>query len=141
MPKASERALLYARLQEVLGTEPASILMQHLPSTDDLATKDDVLALRADIGDLGRRMDGLEQRMDGLEHRMDGLEHRMDGLEHRMERLEDRMDRLDGRMERLEDRMDACHGALRDQTRQFILAVTGTMASFAAVVVATGILT
>ena len=127
MPNASERALLYARLQEVLGSEPASILMQHLPSTDDLATKSDVLALREDIEGLSRRVDGLEQRMDGLEQRMDGLEQRMD--------------RLDGRMERLEDRMDAFHGALRDQTRQFILAMTGTMASFAAVVIATGILT
>ena len=110
---ASQRALLYARLQEVLGPEPASILMQHLPSIDDLATKSDVLALRSDVQDLARRVDGLEQRMDGL----------------------------DVRMERLEERMDSFHGALREQTRQFILAMVGTMASFAAVVIAAGILT
>jgi len=87
--------------------------MQHLPSIDDLATKSDVLALRSDVQDLARRVDGLEQRMDGL----------------------------DVRMERLEERMDSFHGALREQTRQFILAMVGTMASFAAVVIAAGILT
>ncbi len=117
---ASQRALLYARLQEVLGPEPASILMQHLPSIDDLATKSDVLALRSDVLALRSDVQDLARRVDGLEQRMDGL---------------------DVRMERLEERMDSFHGALREQTRQFILAMVGTMASFAAVVIAAGILT
>ncbi len=110
---ASQRALLYARLQEVLGPEPASILMQHLPSIDDLATKSDVLALRSDVSALQSDVQDLTRRVGGLEQRM----------------------------ERLEERMDSFHGALREQTRQFILAMVGTMASFAAVVIAAGILT
>ena len=112
-----DRNILYARLEEVLGTEPAGILMSHIPTETDLVTKRDITHL--------------ESR----------FEIRMDGFEGRMDRFETRMDRLDARMERFEDKLDGFHQALREQSRTYMLTMTGVMASFSAVIVATGILT
>lgn len=141
MSSLRERNILYARLEEVLGTEPAGILMNQFPTESDLATRDDVT-------DLGTRFDGLETRFDGLETRFDGLERRFDRLEVRFDGLVGRVDQIDAHIERLEahmvrfdDKLDGFHQALRDQSRTYMLTMTGVMASFAAVVVATGILT
>ncbi len=112
MSDLRDRNLLYARLQEVLGAEPAGILMQQLPPQDGLATRSDVEAL-------GVRIDGLDIRIYGLDMRMAGVEGRMDRLERHMERFDDRLHDL--------------HGALREQTRHFILASTGTMVALTGV--------
>lgn len=127
MSRLRDRNVLYARLEEVLGAEPAGILMNSIPTDTELATKADVAALDA-------RMDGFNTRMDGFESRMDHFERRMDGFE-------SRMDRLEAHMVRFEDKLDGFHQALRDQTRTYMFTMTGVMASFAAVIVATGILT
>lgn len=55
----------------------------------------------------------------------------MDRLEVRMDRLEERMDRFEGHLERFDDRLHDFHGALREQTRNFILASTGSMVTLA----------
>ncbi|MEA2022936.1 MAG: hypothetical protein U9N79_01455 [Actinomycetota bacterium] len=148
MSSLRERNLLYARLEEVLGTEPAGILMNHIPTDSDIATKSDVAELGSRFDGLERRFDRLEVRFDALETRFDGLERRFDRLEVRFDALEGRVDQIDARMDRLEahmvrfdDKLDGFHQALRDQTRTYMLTMTGVMASFAAVVVATGILT
>jgi hypothetical protein len=112
---AARRAALYARLREVLGAEPADILMRNLPPAGDIATRSDILGL-------GTRMDGLETRMDGLETRMDGLE--------------TRMGRLESHMERFDDRLHDFHGALREQTRMFALTSVGSSAALAGAIVA-----
>ncbi len=124
MSDVRDRNLLYARLEAVLGAEPAAILMQHLPTHGDPATKSDLRGLET-----------------ALSTRMDALEVRMDALETRMDALETRMDRLEAHMVRFDDRLHEFHGALRDQTRNFILSMSAVMAVFAGVVVATGILT
>jgi hypothetical protein len=129
-----ERNILYARLEEVLGTEPAGILMNQFPTESDLAT-------RADVTDLGTRFDGLETRFDGLERRFDRLEVRFDGLVGRVDQIDAHIERLEAHMVRFDDKLDGFHQALRDQSRTYMLTMTGVMASFAAVVVATGILT
>ena len=98
--------------------------MSHIPTETNLATKRDITHL--------------ESR---FEIRMDGFEERMDRFEERMDRFETRMDRLDARMERFEDKLDGFHAALREQSRTYMLTMTGVMASFSAVIVATGILT
>jgi len=74
------RHRLYLKLEELLGPEEAGTLMDHLPPAGfaNLATKDDVQALRSEL--LGR-IDGVEGRMEGLEHRLTGS---MDSLEHRL---------------------------------------------------------
>jgi hypothetical protein len=112
MSELRDRNLLYARLEEVLGPEPAGILMQQLPPESNLATRSDVAALSSRIAGLDARMEGLDSCMEGLEFRMD-----------RMER----------RMERFEDRLDDFHTALREQTRHFVLASTGTMVALTGV--------
>ena len=112
MSTLRERDVLYARLEEVLGTEPAGILMSRIPADTDLATK-------ADIGHLETRLDGIDLRMD---------------------RFEERMDRFEERMIRFEDKLDGFHQALREQTRTYILTMAGVMAAFASVVVAAGFL-
>jgi len=119
MSTLRERDVLYARLEEVLGTEPAGILMSRIPADTDLATK-------ADIGHLETRLDGIDLRMDRFEDRMDGFE--------------ERMDRFEDRMIRFEDKLDGFHQALREQTRTYMLTMTGVMAAFALVVVAAGFL-
>jgi uncharacterized protein YhaN len=110
---------LYARLEEVLGNQHARALMSFLPSDHpaDLATK-------ADVKELGTR---LGQRMDRLEQRMDGLEQRMDRLEQRMDKFDDRMHDL--------------HGALREQTRTFVISSISSMVALAAAAFAAGSLT
>ncbi len=138
MSSLRERNILYARLEEVLGAESAGILMNQFPTDSDIATKFNLDAL-GDRVDL--QIDRLDTRMDGFNGRMDRFEQRMDQFDGRMERFEIRMDRLDARMERFEDKLDGFHAALREQTRTYMLTMTGVMASFAAVVVATGILT
>ncbi|MEA2057949.1 MAG: hypothetical protein U9O63_04460 [Actinomycetota bacterium] len=152
MSDVRDRNLLYARLEEVLGAEPAGILMRQLPPNDEIPTRTDLREFGATVtgrmDGLEVRMDGLEVRMDGLDSRMDRLDSRMDAVEVRMERLEVRMDGLDSRMERLEthmerfdDRLDGFHAALHQQTRNFILWTSAVMASFSTVIVASGILT
>ncbi|MDX2343481.1 MAG: hypothetical protein QNL12_07025 [Acidimicrobiia bacterium] len=113
MSTVQQRTLLYARLEEVLGPEPAGILMQELAPQDGVATK-------ADVADAQTR---LETQIDGATTQLDV---RMDGLDARMDRLEGHMDRLD-------DRLHDLHGALREQTRHFILASTGTMVALTGV--------
>ncbi len=44
-------------------------------------------------------------------------------------------------MVRFDDTLDGFHQALREQSRTYLLTMTGVMASFSAVIVATGILT
>jgi len=127
MSSLRERNILYARLEEVLGTEPAGILMNQFPTESELATK-------ADVTDLGTRFDGLERRFDRLEVRFDALEGRVD-------QIDARMDRLEAHMVRFDDKLDGFHQALREQSRTYMLTMTGVMASFSAVIVATGILT
>jgi chaperonin cofactor prefoldin len=155
MSSLRERNLLYARLEEVLGTEPAEVLMSQFPTESDLATRFDVTNLGARFNGLEARFDSLETRFDSLETRFDGLETRFDGLERRFDRLEVRfdvlegrvdqidahMDRLEAHMVRFDDKLDGFHQALREQSRAYMLTMTGVMASFSAVIVATGILT
>ena len=124
MSNLRERNILYAQLEEVLGAEPAAILMSHIPTDSDIATTSD--------------LDALGDRMD---LRIDRLDTRMDGFDTRMDRFDTRMDRLEDHMMRFDDKLDGFHQALRDQTRTYMYTTSGVMASFAAVVVATGILT
>ena len=151
MSDLRDRNVLYARLEEVLGAEPAGILMNSIPTDMDVATKADINALgdRLDtrIDRLEIRMDRIDARMDGIDGRLDGidahldrLDARMDGIDGRLGQVESRLDRLEAHMVRFDEKLDGFHEALRDQARTYVLTMTGVMASFAAVVVATGIL-
>ena len=56
---------LYARLQEVLGSQPAETLMTMLPTTDQYTTKADLaeLATKADIASVRVELSELKQDM------------------------------------------------------------------------------
>lgn len=126
MTSLAQRNALYARLEEVLGPEHAVTLMTHMPAETDLATK-------ADVAALGARIDRIDTRIDRIDTRLDGLDSRLEQVELRLGRLEDHMVRFD-------DKLDGFHAALRDQSRTYMFTMTGVMASFAAVIIAAGIL-
>jgi len=138
------RRAMRSRLEEVLGEEHATTLMEYLPP-EEVATKRDLdgleerLTLR--ISGVEGRMDGLEGRMDGLEGRMDGLNGRMDGLERNMVAMEQRLnERIDLKTESLENRLHSAIDNLATsvakdmvaQTRTFIFATLTALATVAA---------
>lgn len=125
MTAEGERDELYARLEEILGDQQAATLMEYLPPepVGGLATT----AHLVHMGDeLGGRIDRMGNELGGRIDRMsETLGIRLDGLEDRIGRVEHRMDRLD-------DRMHGFHDALRDRTRNLVLATLGSMVTLAA---------
>jgi hypothetical protein len=136
MSDLRQRDLLYSRLQEALGDEPAGILMTYLPPTTELATSEDIRGVIAHIDDLkgtiDGRMDQLDGRMDQLGGHMGQLDGRMDRFEERMDRFEVRMDRFGETLIRFDGRLHGFHDALRDQTRNFMFFSVGTMVTLVA---------
>ena len=121
MSELRDRNLLYARLEEVLGAEPAGILMKQLPPEDTLASRSDI--------------ERIDEHLRAHDARFDGLDQRIDGLDQRMGRIEARMDRIEVRMDRLDDRMHDLQGAMREQTRNYIIANAGLMISLTGIAV------
>jgi hypothetical protein len=121
------RHRLYQRLEEVIGHDEATVLMEHLPPVGwaDVATK-------RDLDHLERRFDGLEHRFGGLEHELGGLQRRFEGLEGRFEGLEGRFEGLEHRFGGLERRFDRLHSDLRT----YMLATMSMIVAFAGAVVA-----
>ena len=117
---------LYRRLEEVLGPDAATTLIEHLPPVGwaDVATKHDLA--------------GLEQR----------LELRFDRVDDRFDRVDDRFDRIDDRFgvleERIEERTNAATSEvrasleheLRSQTTTLFFGLVSMMLTMAALAVA-----
>ena len=144
------RHQLYLRLEEVLGPEAATTLMEHLPPVGwaDVALKRDLDALehRLDL-----RFDAIDQRFGALEERIDqrfgALEERIDlrfdAMDQRFEALEER---IDVRSEALEHKlMSAFRGelqtALTAQGRQLAITLAGTAGTLSALAFAAARLT
>jgi hypothetical protein len=96
---------LYRRLEDVLGPEAATTLIEHLPPVGwaDVATKHDLAAL--------------EQR----------LELRFDRIDDRFDRINDRFGRTDDRFAAMEDRISAMGSDLRASFEHELRAQTTTM--------------
>jgi len=77
MSDVRDRNLLYARLEEVLGAEPAGILMRQLTPHDEILTKSDLRQFETTVTG---RIDGLEIRIDRLETHMERFDDRLDGF-------------------------------------------------------------
>lgn len=111
---------MYLRLEEVLGPEEASQLMEHLPPVGwaDVATKHDLLQ-RAEVTNL--RVDNLELR---LNQRIDRLEHRLD------QRITTEVAGLHvSLLAAIGDSREQTHTELRTMQRQFILALVAALLS------------
>ena len=130
MSSLAQRNALYARLEEVLGSEHAATLMTHMPSETDLATK----------ADLAASTERTDTQFAAIDARFEQIDARFDAVDARFEQVDARFDRLEAHMVRFDAKLDGFHEALRDQSRTYMLTMTGVMASFAAVVVAAGIL-
>jgi hypothetical protein len=112
---------LYLRLEEVLGPEAATTLMEHLPPVG-----------WADVA--------LKRDLDALEHRLDL---RFDAIDQRFERLEER---IDLRSEALEHKLLAAfrgelQTALTTQGRQLVITLAGTAGALSALAFAVARLT
>ena len=90
---------LYRRLEEVLGPEAATTLIEHLPPVGwaDVATKQDLASLEERIELRFARVDDRFARVDD---RFAQVDERFDRLE---ERLDERFDRVDDRFGRIDD--------------------------------------
>ena len=141
---------LYLRLEEVLGSEAATTLMEHLPPVGwaDVALKRDLDALehRLDL-----RFEAVDQRFEALDERLDL---RFDAIDQRFEALDERLDlrfgaieeRIDLRSEALEHKlMSAFRGelqtALTAQGRQMAITLAGTAGALSALAFAAARLT
>ena len=114
---------LYQRLEEVLGPEEATTLMQHMPPVGwaDVATKQDLDHLTTV---LTLRMDNAELR---TEHRFDAIDQRFD------ERLTTGLAGLEVRMlSALGDFRDEFHAEQRSLQRQVILLWLATLITISA---------
>lgn len=121
------RHQLYRRLEEVLGAEAATTLIEHLPPVGwaDVATKHDLAGLEERIELRFARVDDrfnmMEERFTGLEER---LHERFAGLE---ERSELRFARVDVRFDGMDHRITAAASALRATFEHELRSQTTTM--------------
>ena len=141
MTTETPRVALYQRLTEVLGPDHASTLMTYLP-TEEPATKADIQDLKSAIRDLKSEILGsrseLKSDIVGLrsELKADISELRSElksELREMEQRLDLRIDRVEIRLNNHDQRFDSVHEAMRQQTRTFVFATTGSMVTLSAV--------
>ena len=113
---------MIARLEATLGEEAAMTLAEHLPPVGwaDVATRHDFDALRTEMN----------LRFEALDHRFEALDHRFDAIDGRIESSANSV-----RAE-LHESIGSLRSEMVSQTRHLLVAMVGTSASFAAVMVA-----
>ena len=82
-----DRQSLRERLDMVLGEHPAEVLMGMLDGTagQDLATRDDVLAIGTCLDRIDTRLDGIDLRLDRVDTRFEMVDARFENLDARFE--------------------------------------------------------
>ncbi len=121
---------LYRRLEELLGPEAATTLIEHLPPVGwaDVATKGDLTALEqrmdlrfARVDDrfvaVGARFDHLQERVNDrfnlVDERFNAIDERFNLLGVRFDAIDERFVGLGWRFDGLDDRMSAATSDLR----------------------------
>ncbi len=109
---------LYRRLEEVLGAEAATTLIEHLPPVGwaDVATKHDLANLeeRMDLrfARVGQRFDMVDQRFDMMDERFKTIDQRFGMIDERFKTIDRRFDMIDQRFVGLDQRLDQRFGDL-----------------------------
>jgi hypothetical protein len=150
-PDEASRLELYHKLEETIGHDPATTLMEYLPPTGwaDVATKADLAALqaatKAELAAFKVEMDG---RFDRIDARFDRMETRFARIDARFDRMETRFEVIDARFELVGEHFEALEhkvmsafraevlAAITAQTRAFVIATLGFLITFSALLVA-----
>ncbi len=137
---------LYRRLEEVLGPDAATTLIEHLPRVGwaDVATRHDLAALedrlelrfaRVDdrFGAIDLRFDAVDLRFDAMEERFKGLDERFKGIDERFKALDWRFDAFDDRLKGgLADLRATFEHELRGQTMTMVFGMVSVVLTMAA---------
>ena len=121
---------LYRRLEEVLGLEAATTLIEHLPPAGwaEVATKHDLANLEQRIELRFARVDDrfarVDERFDAIDERFNALEEHFD---ERFKGLDERFKGLDWRFEGLDDRLRGGMAELRPAFEHELRAQTNTV--------------
>jgi len=96
---------LYRRLEEVLGTEAATTLIEHLPPVAwaDVVTKHDLAALEQRME---LRFARVDDRFARIDDRFALIDDRFARMEEQFARIDDRFDRMEERFNGLEERFN-----------------------------------
>lgn len=133
MTTETPRVALFQRLNEVLGPDHASTLMTYLP-TEEPATKSDIHNLETELkSDLTSAIGDVKSALRDLKSDISELRTELKSdLRDMEQRLSMRMDGIDIRLNNHDQRFDNVHEAMRQQTRTFIFATTGSMVTLSA---------
>ena len=124
---------LYLALEQTIGHDQATTLMEHLPPVGwaDVATKRDLDALENRVTMRFERVDerflGVERRFDEVDRRFDEVERGFDQIDHRLDQMDHRFGRIDHRFDELERRFDRLDG-LPGEFRSLLISVMTVMA-------------
>jgi hypothetical protein len=92
-PTEQGRHELFLAFERAIGTEPARTLMEQLPPRrwDDLATRDDLVAIGAHFEQVDARFEQVDARFDHVEERLTSIDHHLIRIDERFVSLEHRL--------------------------------------------------